>query len=392
LQIQRWWNTNPQYNIGIALKKSSLGVLDIDPRNGGDDSFAMLCEKYGEPPKTYIVATGGGGWHHYYRVDDQDYDLPQKIAPGIELLRSGYVIAPPSDTRNDPTSGGVYKVHEYRDDFTSLPVDWFERVLHGERVARSSDLPQTVDWALAKGERNDMITKFMGLFRRYGFNAGELERMVSAWDPDRIEDFEEILSELPTIAKSVERYAPEVIGPYDWNITIRARDSKPELDEAALIGPIGEYVKFLAPDVEAHPAALLMQMLVIFGNCIGARDLGQPAPGFIQGETRHTTGLYLMVIGESGLGAKGDSWNYSKAYMTAVDPTWSCHEGVQTGEAFTKVLADDQPTGEYAKIQGEQVEHVRKGGQRDRRYLDFEPEYSRVLKVASRPGATLIPV
>lgn len=396
LQIKRWWAENPLYNIGIALPQSGLAVLDVDPRNGGDESLARLLDTYGALPKTYVVSTGGGGWHYYFRLDGQQYDLPKKVAPGIELLRNGYVIAPPSDTRNVKSGGGLYTVHDSNGgfDLQTLPVDWVERVVQGERFSRvESALPHDEDWTLGKGERNDMITKFMGLLRRYGFNAGELERWVRSWDTERVEDFEEMLPELATIAKSVARYEPEVITPHQISLTIRAREAKPSLDEdTALIGPIGEYVKYLAPDVEAHPAALLMQMLTVFGNCIGARDLGQPAPGFMQGETRHTTGLYLMLIGESGLGAKGDSWNYAKAYMKQVDPTWRYHEGVQTGEAFTKVLADDLPTGETSKIQGQAVEHVKKGGQRDRRYFDFEPEYSRVLKAAGRPGSTLIPI
>ena len=396
LQILRWWKENPLYNIGIALPMSGLAVLDIDPRNGGDTELERLIDTYGALPKTYVVSTGGGGWHYYFRIDNQQYDLPKNLAPGVELLRNGYVIAPPSDTSNSKSGGGLYTVRDLNGgfDLQTLPVDWCERVVQGERFSRvESALPHAEDWTLTKGERNDMITRMMGMLRRYGFDAGEMERMVLAWNPDRVEDFEEMWSELPTIAKSVERYAPEVITPHQISLTIRAREAKPSLDEeAALIGPIGEYVRHLAPDVEAHPAALLMQMLTVFGNCIGARDVGQPAPGFMQGETRHTTGLYLMLIGESGLGAKGDSWNYAKAFLKEVDPTWRYHEGVQTGEAFTKVLADDLPTGETSKIQGEAVEHVKKGGQRDRRYFDFEPEYSRVLRAASRPGSTLIPI
>lgn len=392
LQIRQWWKENPAYNIGIALPMSGLAVLDIDPRNGGLSSLEALIEKHGQLPKTYTVRTGGGGFHYYYRIDGQDYDLPKNIAPGVELLRNGYVIAPPSDTSRARTGGGLYTVHNYNHDyeFRTLPVQWIEKVIAQSWYARIEDrLPHEEDWVLEKGERNDMITRLMGALRRYGFSADEMERMILAMDHDRVEDFDEMLPELPTIAKSVARYPPEVIHPSEIQLSMRKRGRKPLLEPAALYGPIGEWVKFISDRSESHPASLLMQTLAAFGNRIGAERREDAAPGFLQGESYHRTALYIMVIGESGRGAKGDSWNYTRSLLKRVDPTFTPHEGVQTGEGFIDALADDQALDEHSIIQGEKVQHTRKGGQKDRRYFNFEPEYGRVLHVAARPGSTI---
>src|SRR5579862_4953920 len=62
-RIRRWWNRWPDANIGIVTgARAGLVVLDIDPRNGGDESFDHLTSKYGRP-ETLQARSGGGGRH-----------------------------------------------------------------------------------------------------------------------------------------------------------------------------------------------------------------------------------------------------------------------------------------------------------------------------------------
>src|SRR5262245_30190979 len=43
--VKQWWADNPDANIGIPTgAMSGLIALDIDPRNGGTESFAQLIE------------------------------------------------------------------------------------------------------------------------------------------------------------------------------------------------------------------------------------------------------------------------------------------------------------------------------------------------------------
>jgi hypothetical protein len=97
--IKKAWGAN-QYNIGLntgaVIGNNFLVVLDIDPRNGGDDTLASLTNIHGALPDTAMVLTGGGG-QHYYFLCPVGIELAGKMGNGIDLKsQGGYVIAPPS--------------------------------------------------------------------------------------------------------------------------------------------------------------------------------------------------------------------------------------------------------------------------------------------------------
>lgn len=102
--VQQAWDFHPQANIGICVGASSGWMtIDIDPRNGGLESYLGLCTRLGCPlPDAYRVQTGcyryerGLHFHMCYpggllctcKLDDY---------PGVDILGStGYAIAPPS--------------------------------------------------------------------------------------------------------------------------------------------------------------------------------------------------------------------------------------------------------------------------------------------------------
>lgn len=89
-ELQEWF-TDPDVNIGIPCGSvSSLYVIDIDPRHGGNESLAEL--NLGRP----TVITGGSGYHYYYRYRDGLRNFAGRW-PGIDGRGTGgYVVAPPS--------------------------------------------------------------------------------------------------------------------------------------------------------------------------------------------------------------------------------------------------------------------------------------------------------
>lgn len=101
-QIMKWWNEEPNANIGIATEASGLLVVDVDPRNLGDqwEHLGELAEPGGDVWKGPVEAvTPGGGWHYYFQLPE----FPHKklIAPGVDLKGyGGYVVAPPSVTKD----------------------------------------------------------------------------------------------------------------------------------------------------------------------------------------------------------------------------------------------------------------------------------------------------
>lgn len=82
--------------IGATLPPGVI-VVDVDPRNGGDDTMEALAQDGCALPETRLVRTGGRGWHHYLGVPE-GLDLRGKLGAGVDIKKpgKGYVIVPPS--------------------------------------------------------------------------------------------------------------------------------------------------------------------------------------------------------------------------------------------------------------------------------------------------------
>jgi Bifunctional DNA primase/polymerase, N-terminal len=90
-EIRQWWAHRPDLNVGLVCGRvSSLGVVDVDPRNGGEASLAAY-----PAPAGPAVQTGSGG-RHYYFTERGIAKIPG-LLPGLDVQGEGsYVVAPPS--------------------------------------------------------------------------------------------------------------------------------------------------------------------------------------------------------------------------------------------------------------------------------------------------------
>lgn len=109
-KVRAWWAAHPQANIGIALRASGLGVVDIDikPDKGVDGRGLMesLCLLHGAPGTTCVQRTAGGGLHHVFKRKGDDYvdathwPASERVdgKTGIDVLtaRHRYIVAAPS--------------------------------------------------------------------------------------------------------------------------------------------------------------------------------------------------------------------------------------------------------------------------------------------------------
>ena len=81
---------NHEGNYGWVLGKNDL-VIDIDPRNGGNEGYQELCHDLGyELVKT--VKTAGNGWHIYFKYDSDSVGKlrkPRGKYKGIDILTRG---------------------------------------------------------------------------------------------------------------------------------------------------------------------------------------------------------------------------------------------------------------------------------------------------------------
>src|SRR5208283_5013770 len=57
--VRRWWTAYPKANIGVHCAASGFVVVDVDPRNGGDQTFAELQAQHGELKAAVVANTGG---------------------------------------------------------------------------------------------------------------------------------------------------------------------------------------------------------------------------------------------------------------------------------------------------------------------------------------------
>ena len=102
--IKLWFQLRcPEANLGVHC--DGLVVVDVDPRDGGDESLAKLEQEHGELPLTWRSLTGGGGEHIFFACPDgvevrnvvakQTDDPP--LGEGVDIrTRGGYVVCPPS--------------------------------------------------------------------------------------------------------------------------------------------------------------------------------------------------------------------------------------------------------------------------------------------------------
>jgi hypothetical protein len=114
----------------------------------------------------------------------------------------------------------------------------------------------------------------------------------------------------------------------------------PHLPEAALQGPAGQAIRTIAPHTEADPAALLLQLLTVFGNLLGR------GPHCLVDATRHSLNLYLVLVGDSSKARKGTSWNQVARLFAEVDQPWLTARIATarlTAHTLTRTLRNQQP-------------------------------------------------
>jgi hypothetical protein len=92
-QIEKWWDRNPDYNIGVAAG-NGLVVVDLDVKHGvnGVTAYKELCPKNANPP--YTVSTPTGGQHlYYFSLDEAIGNSASRVAPGVDVRTlGGYVV------------------------------------------------------------------------------------------------------------------------------------------------------------------------------------------------------------------------------------------------------------------------------------------------------------
>jgi hypothetical protein len=100
--VRAYWTARPEAGIGIVTgAPSGLVVVDVDPRNGGNNEATRS-----ECPTELVAQTGSGGLHLFLRHPGGRVPCGKTSRPGVDRKGDGgYVVAAPSRHPD----GGVYR-------------------------------------------------------------------------------------------------------------------------------------------------------------------------------------------------------------------------------------------------------------------------------------------
>ena len=178
-QILAWWGKWPDANVAIRTgPESGLVVLDVDPRNGGEDGLEDLIATHGALPETVASLTGGGGSQHFFKYPGGDRKIKSLSGlrgfAGVDVKGSGgYVIAPPSRH----LSGRTYEwnVLLHPDDVPLAPLPESISKLATEKRDEPRTSVHGEDEKVREGDRHAFLCRIAGTLRARGLSAEALE-------------------------------------------------------------------------------------------------------------------------------------------------------------------------------------------------------------------------
>lgn len=150
-------------------------------------------------------------------------------------------------------------------------------------------------------------------------------------------------------------------------------------DPLAFHGLAGHVVQAIEPHTEADPVALLVQLLVMFGNATGR------GPHCFIEAARHGLNEFAVVVGESANGRKGTSYSHIRRLFEQPAPDWTADRimgGLSSGEGLIFNVRDPGPESADPKKPADP-------GILDKRLMVVEPEFANVLRVANRQANTI---
>lgn len=242
--INQYWEQFPFANVAIATgKKSGLIVLDIDPRNGGEDSLNKLIKQCGSLPNTLTVISGSGGLHLYFSAPKEPIKSQSNFRPGIDIqAENASIIAPPSDH----ISGNKYGFKN-KDKPAELPL-YLLNLLPKKNQHVESSKENDTDGAIIEGTRNSTLTSIGGKLRYAGEECNVIEDALLSINKLRcVPPLEE--DEVKKIAESICRYPigykkiyPKDINELEWPPIINIDEiTPPPFPIEALPTPLKEY-------------------------------------------------------------------------------------------------------------------------------------------------------
>jgi hypothetical protein len=393
---------NADYNIGVATGPASgVWVLDLD----GSDGIAALAQleaEHGTLPLTVSQRTGGGGRQLFFRWNGIEVRNRTRIGGMSIDVRGngGYAVVPPSIH----PSGNSY---EWERDPETTPIAeapaWLIEFVTTKEQSSQSPQPLlltvkgiaedlTTAPGAPEGQRHATALRLVGSALGRGGDACQVAQQAVDWGrrcspPIADDEVLKIVSDLSrkegtrVAASRQEVEAEPLPEPIQW----------PTLNADAYRGLAGEIVQAIEPETEADPVAIMIQLLVSYGNLVGRKPHYQ-----VEGTTHHAN-LFAVLVGSTARGRKGTSEGRVRQILRFVDEDWSMENvktGLVSGEGLIWSVRDAIYKMEHIKEKGRIVgneEVLADAGIADKRLLVVESEFASVLRVCRREQNTLSP-
>jgi len=201
--LNAWFKHWPKANIGIATGAiSGIGVIDIDPKHGGEDTFFELTTKYGKVPDTVEAITQSQGRHIIFQYEDGFRTTAGKLGRGIDTRGDGgYIVAAPS-------KGLLGEYHwEASSDPAECPIvrapSWVLQLLNKDREL------EFASEKIMEGLRSSYLCSIGGALRSRGVS---FKAILACLVEENLARCEPTMSntEVFTIARSMMQYEPTV--------------------------------------------------------------------------------------------------------------------------------------------------------------------------------------
>jgi hypothetical protein len=225
--VASWWREHPDAGIAVPTGNGTV-VLDVDPREGGDDTLHQLEQRHGELPPTVEALTGGGGRHLYFRTDEPIRNSASRVGPGLDVRAAGgYVVVPPSPHPSGRWYEWSVDGHPAEVEKAQLPGWLADRMRDQNGRAAVPPIGETIP----AGRRNHVLTSLAGSMRRRGAEAPEILAALVEMNRRRCKpQLDE--RELEKIANSVGRYPPAPSGHDPVDVPAR-QEPRQDADDVA---------------------------------------------------------------------------------------------------------------------------------------------------------------
>lgn len=264
--IRSWWRAEPKASIGVAVSASGLCVIDVDPRNGGTETFDELQRQHGALTSDVMALTGGGGEHHVFGVPPGMHpSLPGSLGPGIDVKLNGYIVVEPSihpsgkayswEASSNPLDGIVP---------SPLP-DWLRGFAKPQH-----DATRTAEGKIPEGGRNSFLSRRAFAMRRAGFSVEHIESALALVNRDECappihpDEVRRIAAGKARIAQEPTPYLASVAQPTGLVLDMLELDRAagsvhwavkgliPERSLGFIFGASGTFKSFIALDYALH--------------------------------------------------------------------------------------------------------------------------------------------